>query len=81
MKLKITTMLEVWETWQESKRYIQNNINPNWQDPVTLPSGFNITSVMVFIRDTLAVHEATKAAKDNIRNTKKRMEKQGKVSR
>jgi hypothetical protein len=33
---------------------------------------------MVFIRDTLSVSEATKAAKDNVRNTKNRMEKQGK---
>jgi hypothetical protein len=69
----------VWETWQESKRYIQNNINPHWQDPKLLPSGFNVTSIMVFIRDTLAVQESTRAAKDNIRNHKNRFEKQGKV--
>ena len=32
---------KVWDQWQATKKYIQNQLNGNWQDPDTLPSGYN----------------------------------------
>ena len=68
---------KIWDSWQESRRYIHNQINPHWKDPNTLASGYNITSLLLFIRDTCADHEATVVAKDNVRNHKNRIEKRG----
>jgi len=70
---------KVWEAFQESKKYIVNHLNPSWQDPKTLPSGFNITSLLVYVREACADFESIASAKDNVRNFKKRKVAKGEV--
>jgi hypothetical protein len=65
---------KVWETWLETKKYIQNVINPNWQEPNTLKSGYNITSLLVYVRESCGFHEEAILSKDIIRNARSRHE-------
>ena len=53
----------VLRNWLSTKKYIVNHLNSNWQDPNTLPSGYNITSLLIFLRDTCAQFESVTAAK------------------
>ena len=63
---------KIWEEWKECKKYIQNHLNPNWTDPTLLKSGFNISSLLQFVRESSFHWEANKDAKDNVRCYKKR---------
>jgi hypothetical protein len=68
---------KVWDQWQATKKYIQNQLNGNWQDPHTLPSGYNLSSLLVFVRESCGDYEASQSAKDNVRAHRNRIEKKG----
>jgi len=68
---------KIWEEWKESKKYIQNHLNPNWSDPSLLKSGYNISSLLQFVRESSFHFEANKDAKDNVRCYKKREKVRG----
>jgi hypothetical protein len=63
---------EQWKEWKECKKYIHNHLNPNWTDPSLLKSGYNISSLLQFVRESTFHFEANKDAKDNVRCIKKR---------
>ena len=58
---------KIWETWKDCKKYIHNHLNPNWSDPLELKSGYNISSLLEFVRESTFNYEANKEAKDNVR--------------
>jgi hypothetical protein len=45
---------KVWKAFGESKKYMVNHLNPNRQDPRSLASGFNVTSLLVYVREACA---------------------------
>ena len=78
-KINISLAIKYGINGKRPNKYIQNQLTGNWQDPETLPSGYNLSSLLVFVRESCGDYEASQSSKDNVRAHRNRLEKKGEI--